>query len=609
MHHFIVGCFAETASHIPSVQVGMETDVLISGSGPAGLSTAINLTTYGIRPTLITKYRWVAPTPRAHLTNQRTFEVFRDLGIEADALAQAIPYTKMPNLPFARTLAGQEFGRLRLADTDPRFYDNYWTSSPCIIADLPQNRLEPILLAHALSRGAKILFETEYLASVQDEEGVTTTVRDRATGEQRTIRSKYLVGADGGQSPVAAELKLPFVGKAGIAYSANILFEADLSQYVEHRPGVLYFLARTALDLGGAGFGILRTIRPWNEWLLIKSYISGQEEAELTEAKAVELVRSHLGDPTVPIRITSIDPWEQNSLYATRYSDRRIFCVGDAVHRHIPSNGLGSNTAIQDGYNLAWKLAFVLQGKAGASLLDSYDAERVPVGEQVVKRATQSLGEYAPILDILGLANATNPEESVAILDSMSADTPEAADRRKKLHEALAVKDHEFNTHGVEMNQRYCSGAILADPVAKQVRVPSGEPIDAELFYIPTTSPGARVPHVWLEQDRRPVSTLDLAGKGRFSLLTGSGGEIWTAAAHAAADRFGIEVACFVIGLGRPVEDPYGEWAELREVQESGCLLLRPDAHVAWRAHTAPSTEAEAIYHMVEALKQILSIQ
>ena len=607
MHECPSRCLTGNASNLTSVQVGMETDVLISGSGPAGLSTAINLTTYGIRPTLITKYRWVAPTPRAHLTNQRTFEIFRDLGMEADALAQAIPYTKMPNLLFSRTLAGQEFGRLRFADNNPDYYGNYRESSPCIFADLPQNRLEPILLAHALSRGANILFETEYLRSVQDDKGVTTTVLDRTTGEQRTIYSKYLVGADGGQSRIAAELKLPFVGEAALAYSANILFEADLSQYVDYRPGALYFFARTAVDPGGAGLGILRAIRPWHEWLLIKSYISGQKEAELTEADALELVRSHLGDTSVPIRITSIDPWEQNSLYATRYSDRRVFCVGDAVHRHVPSNGLGSNTAIQDGYNLAWKLGLVLQGKAGPLLLDSYDAERVPVGEQVVKRATQSLGEYAPILEVLGLADASSPEKSVAILDSMSANTPEAAARRKQLRQALASKNHEFNCHGVEMNQRYRSAAILEDPAGKPGRV--GKPIDAELFYIPTTEPGARVPHAWLERDRKPISTLDLAGNGRFSLFTGPGGKVWSAAAFVAANRMGMEVACFAIGLGCPVEDPYGDWAELREIEESGCLLLRPDAHVGWRAHTAPSTEAEAIHHIVEALKQILSIQ
>ena len=145
----------------------METDVLIAGSGPAGLSTALNLTTYGIRPTLITKHRWLAPTPRAHLTNQRSFETFRDLGIESDALLQAIPYREMPHLLFCRSLTGQEYGRFSLSDTDPAYYGNYRASSPCIVADLPQNRLEPILLAHALSRGASILFGTEYLSSVQ----------------------------------------------------------------------------------------------------------------------------------------------------------------------------------------------------------------------------------------------------------------------------------------------------------------------------------------------------------------------------------------------------------------------------------------------------------
>ena len=609
MHSVLIGVPRLTLPHAVPVQASMETDVLIVGSGPAGLSTALNLTTYGIRPTLLTKYPGVAPTPRAHVTNQRTFEVFRDLGIEEETLAQAVPYTEMPNILFTRTLAGQEFGRLRFAGNDPRYFKNYCESSPSIIADLPQSRLEPILLAHALARGAHICFETEYLASVQDDTGVTTTIRDRATGEQRTVRSRYLVGADGARSRIAAELKLPFVGDAAMAYSANILFEADLSRYVEHRPGFLYFVMRAASDPGGAGMGILRAIRPWKQWLLMKNFIATREEAELTEAQAMELVRSHLGDPDLPVRITAVDPWELNSLYATRYSDRRVFCMGDAVHRHAPANGLGSNTAIQDGYNLAWKLALVLQGKAGAGLLDTYDAERVPVGEQVVKRATQSLWDYLPILEAFALTDAPDTPDSEqpgADFPCMSAATPQAAGRRKQLRAALAAKQYDFNSHGVEMNGRYHSGAVLADLPANGSHTSSGEGVDAELFYIPTTAPGARVPHAWLDQNRKPVSTLDLAGKGRFSLLTGAGGEVWHAAAQASAAQLGLEIACFAIGLGCPVEDPYGDWAALREVEESGCLLLRPDAHVAWRAAAAPPTELEATRAIVEALRQIL---
>ncbi len=580
----------------------METDVLIVGSGPAGLSTALNLAAYGIRPTLITKHPGAAPTPRAHVTNQRTFEIFRDLGIEAETLAQATSYTRMPNILFTRTLAGQEFGRIRFADNDPKHFRNYLESSPGIIADLPQSRLEPILLNHALSRGARICFQTEYLASVQDEEGVTATVRDRHTGEERAIRSRYLVGADGGRSRVAAELKLPFTGESAIAYSANIVFEADLSQYVEQRPGFLYFVMRTASDPGGAGLGILRAVRPWDEWVLTKNFIFSREEAELTEEQALELVRSHLGNATIPVRITAIDPWELNSLYATRYSDRRVFCVGDAVHRHGPANGLGSNTAIQDGYNLAWKLALVLGGKAGAPLLDTYDAERVPVGKQAVKRSTESLWDYLPIMEAL---TPPDGEDTNAFL---AANTPDGAARRAELRRALAAKNRDFNCHGIEMNQRYRSGAVLPDSPAEPARVAPGDPVDAELFYVPTTEAGARIPHAWLERDRKPVSTLDLAGKGRFCLLTGPGGEAWSTAARAASERFGVEVASFAIGLGCLVEDPYGEWAELREVRESGCLLLRPDAHVAWRAAEAPLTEAEATQAVMEALRRILAV-
>ena len=231
------------------------------------------------------------------------------------------------------------------------------------------------------------------------------------------------------------------------------------------------------------------------------------------------------------------------------------------------------------------------------------------MGEQVVKRATQSLTEYPAILKALGLEGAATPEDGVVALESITANTPEAAARRKQLHTALALKHYEFNCQGVEMNQRYRSSAILNDPAAGSSDVVPETSVDAELFYIPSTEPGARVPHAWLEQDRKPVSTLDLAGKGHFSLFTGTGGEVWAAAAQAAKDRLGLEVTCSAIGLGCPVEDPYGTWAELREIEESGCLLLRPDAHVAWRAFTAPRTEAEASHAIVETLKQILSLE
>ena len=268
-------------------------------------------------------------------------------------------------------------------------------------------------------------------------------------------------------------------------------------------------------------------------------------------------------------------------MYASRWTAGRVFCMGDAMHRHPPSNGLGSNTSIQDAYNLAWKLALVLQGKADPSLLDTFDAERVPIGEQIVKRANRSIEEFGPIFEALGvLEKDAGPEQMKANMEARKQATPEAAAQRRRLKEAIEGKNYEFNAHGVEMNQRYRSAAVVPDGTPE----PPFER-DAELYYHPTTWPGARLPHCWLEHGGARVSTLDLVGKGRFALLTGIGGEAWAEAARAVTGRTGVEIAAYVIGPGREVADTYDDWARLREVEEDGCVLVRPDMHVAWRSH------------------------
>jgi 2,4-dichlorophenol 6-monooxygenase len=577
----------------------LETEVLIAGSGPAGLAAALALSTYGVRVLLITRYSWLAHTPRAHVTNQRTFEIFRDLGIEAEVNLQATPYADLPDVIFCTSLAGEELGRLRSLGNGARHYGDYLASSPCKIADIPQDLLEPILLGKALSRGANIRFNTEYLSSVQDEAGVTSTLRDRISGEQLVVRAKYLIGADGGNSRVAAELELPMEGQMSLSASHNILFEADLAPYTAHRPAFLYFLPRAGAN--GVELSILRTIRLWNRWLFIKGYSFGRESEQIDDESAVALLRDYLGLPDLAITIKAIDPWKLNSMYATRYRKGRIFCAGDAVHRHVPSNGLGSNTSIQDSYNLAWKLAFVLRGKAHPSLLDTYDDERVPVGRQVVERATKSIQSYTPVLDALDLADAQTAEEGVARMESLKSATAEGATQRERLRNAIAGKTYEFNAHGVEMNHNYRSSAILDEGER-----PAPPSIDAELFYIPSTSPGARLPHAWLQKKETAVSTLDLVGKGRFSILTGIGGDVWIAAAAQVSKRFDLPIDSHAIGFGCAFIDPYAEWHALRGTEESGCLLVRPDAHVAWRAHKAPRTQVEATTALADALGKIL---
>jgi 2,4-dichlorophenol 6-monooxygenase len=581
------------------VTAALETDVLIVGSGPAGGSSALFLSTLGIENVCVTKYRWTADTPRAHITNQRTMEILRDVGVEQDVIEKATPQHLMGQTSFCTSLAGEELARLHTWGTHPARLADYTLASPSRHCDIPQTYMEPILVGRAAERGTRLRFDTEYVSHEQDEEGVRTLVRDRRTGSDYAIRSKYLIGADGGRSQVAQDIGLPSEGQMDIAGSMNIVFEADLSHLVEHRPSVLYWVLQPGSDVGGIGLGLVRMVRPWHEWLIVWGYDISEPAPVIDAVLAEQIARNLIGDPDVRIRIKSTSIWGNNKWYATEYARGRVFCMGDACHRHPPSNGLGSNTSIQDAYNLAWKLALVLRGKAAPSLLDTYQDERAPIGKQIVLRANKSIDEFAPIFDALGLLDTSDPDVMRAHMEARKQDTPAAAEQRRKLREAIELKNYEFNAHGVEMNHRYRSAAVVPDgtPEPEFTR-------DQELYYQPTTWPGARLPHVWLEHQGRRVSSHDLAGKGRFALLTGIGGDPWVAAARDVAARTGVEIAPYVIGPGRDVLDTYDDWARVREVDESGAVLIRPDGHVAGRYWALTDDPAGALS---QAMQQLLN--
>lgn len=559
----------------------IETDVLIIGTGPAGSATAALLASYGVENMAINRYRWLANTPRAHITNQRTMEVLRDLGreVEAEAYLHASPQEIMGENVFCTALAGEELGRLKTWGTHPVSKAEHLLSSPSEMNDLPQTFMEPLLFKTACARGTQARMSTEYVSHEQDDEGVTTTCRDRLTGRDFTIRSKYLVGADGGNSLVAQHIGLPFEGKMGVAGSMNILFKADLTRYVAHRPSVLYWVLQPGSNVGGIGMGLVRMIRPWNEWLINWGYDISQGVPDVDNAFAEGVARDLIGDPDIDIEITSVSTWTVNNCYATRAQKGRVFCMGDAIHRHPPSNGLGSNTSIQDGFNLAWKLAMVINGEAGAGLLETYTQERAPIARQIVTRANQSIEEFGPIFGALGLLDSIDPVKMQENMDRRCDDGAAAESQRAALREAIAFKIHEFDAHGVEMNQRYKSSAVATDgqPEPPFTRNP-------ELHFEQTTWPGARLPHAWLfGEGNRRASTLDLCGHGRFTLLTGIGGQAWVDAAEAVSAELGLPLAAHVIGPRQTWQDHYGDWARAREVGDAGVVLVRPDHHVAWR--------------------------
>ncbi len=574
-----------------------QTDVLVVGSGPMGATTALALATYGIRVHVVNRYNWTANTPRAHITNQRAMEVLRDLGMEQEARRDGTPWEWMGDMLFTTSLAGPEIARLRTWGTGDDRKSDYLQGSPCALLDLTQSKMEPLLVKNASARGAVFSFNTEYLGHQQDGTGVTVELRDRLEGRTYTVRARYLVGADGARSKVMEDAGLKLEGHLARAATAYISFKADLTRHVAHRPSVLYWIITSDAAFGEIGMGLLRAVEPWTEWIAGWGLDVSNGEPDLSDAEIRRKIRVMVGDPDLEFEVTNKSIWYVNQAYAPTYSSGRVFCGGDAVHRHPPTSGLGSNTCIQDAFNLAWKLAFVIKGYAGERLLDSYSVERAPVGAQIVARANQSRLDYGPLNRCFRDTSASDPV--AAGLRKLAEPGAEGVARRAAMAEGLKGKSYEFNAQGVELNQRYVSKAVRTE-VDVPLEVWNKDP---QLFLQATTRPGAKLPHTWLVgRDGRRVSTLDLVGKGKFSLVTGLAGQVWAEA----AEKLDLPFLRTVV-IGTPgAQDSYCSWHALREIEEAGALLVRPDGFVAWRHFTAAGNVDHAMSELGGALSGVL---
>lgn len=563
-----------------------------------GATTALALASYGVSVRMVNRYNWTANTPRAHITNLRAVEVLRDLGVESDARRDATPWEWMGDTLFTTSFTGPEIARLRTWGTGEKRFGDYLQGSPCTMLDLPQNRMEPLLVKHAASKGAQLSFNTEYLRHEQDAEGVTVSLRDVTDGREFQVRARYLVGADGAKSKVMDDAGLKVEGQLARAATAYVLFRADLSRYVAHRPSILYWIVTSNAAFGEIGMGLLRAVEPWKQWIAGWGFDHTKGEPDFSPEEVLRKVRILVGDPELEIEIDNTSVWYVNQAVAPVYSKGRVFCGGDAVHRHPPSSGLGSNTCMQDAFNLAWKLAYVVKGHAGHKLLDSYSQERAPVGAQIVARANQSRLDYAPLNKCFRDPEAADPV--AAGLAKLADPGPEGVARRTALAAALELKNTEFNAQGVEMNQRCVSEAVIPDPDA-------GEEVfarDRQLYLQATTRPGAKIPHAWLiGEDGRRVSTLDLVGKGRFTVVTGIAGQAWDQAVRSLALPY---LDCLVIG-SRGAQDVYCNWQGLREIEEAGALLVRPDGVVAWRHNAGVASGDRARRELAAALSTVLA--
>jgi 2,4-dichlorophenol 6-monooxygenase len=527
-------------------------------------------------------------------------EILRDLGLEEAATALATPQKLMGEHVFATSLAGEEFGRIYAWSTHPTAKAAHDLASPCSVCDLPQLYFEPLIVAQCALRGSDVRFQTEFVALTQDASGVTVTVRDLLSNSEYEIRAKFLIGADGARSKVAQDLGLPFQGQMalGDSGSINVEFTADLSQFTQHRPSDMYWMLQSGSGLNGTGVGVLRMVRPWNKWVCVWGYELAKGAPNLSNAEALAIVQKIVGTTSVPISIDAISTWTINQQYAACNTQGRVFCMGDAVHRHTPMGGLGLNTSVQDAYNLCWKLALVLKGKANQDLLKSYDAERSPVAQQIVTRAFASMATLPPMFGALGLPPSPTEADMQASLARLREGTPDAASRRAALRTAMEGTIIAFGGgHGVEMNQRYESQAIVPDGSADP-----GFAQDRDLYHRASSRPGAHLPHAWVTANQRRVSTLDLCGKGRFTLLTGLSGAAWRESAAQVAKALGVEIQVHVIGIGQTHVDTYGDFARAMEVAESGALLVRPDNFVAWRAPDASPARLQQLQSVMQQM-------
>jgi len=465
--------------------------------------------------------------------------------------------------------------------------------------DFPQSYMEPILIKYASQHGFQVRFHTELKNSVsQPGGGHLVTLFDMALKHTYQIHTQFLLGADGGRSTVARLYPFEFDAKPSKGVACNILFNADLNHMMDSREAQLHWIMN---PLSERRFGVgpaLRMVRPWTQWMAMTfAPLTAVENPfkDLTpdDIEIKRFIQGMIGDKSVAVEILRVDPWAVRETVATRFSiNNDVFLLGDSAHRHPPAYGLGSNTCIQDAYNLAWKLSYVSKGWAGSRLLDSYNAERQPVGAKVVRESNTCMNTHARVWKALGMF-APDGDTGREMIEELKSDTAGGAARREELHQALQAKRREGESIGFTMNQWYTSSAVyLEDEISPRPKI-EGDDIVETLI---STYPGNRLPHAWLDipARRKEISTHDLAGGGAFCLLTGHGGDLWRTAAHAYSTRTDIPIKVFAIGIGLDYYDVYREWHERREVAEGGCVLVRPDRFVAWRSREMtpnPSTK------------------
>lgn len=563
--------------------------VLVAGGGASGLVATMLLSRLGVDTLCVNYHESTSPQPKAHILNQRSMEILTELGLADEVYRVSTPRPQMACAAWFSGVAGpgdrygREIGRVEAwsaGGTDP----DYAAASACAPANLPQMYLEPILKAGAERIAPeRILFFHELVGIEQDGEGVTATVMDRASGRTFAVRCRYLLGADGGRT-VAALLGIAMQRVGTMANRmASVHFTGDLSPWLSGDDVVTRFMLNP--DFGGSwDSGVLipegptRWGRHSEQWVFHTRHPLGETDGLEPEAVIAHMKRV-LAIPGFDPEIHHVSEWRLGAVLAERFSQGRVYLLGDACRRHPPTGGLGMNAGIQDAFNIAWKLAAVLAGRAGPALLDSYEVERRPVSVTNVEAALANAANHFHIDRALGLSKENDPGENWRRLSVAWDDRPENEGARRALARAIQLNRLGFRHHNLEVGYTYPQGAFVPDGT------PAPEPLHPVLLYQPSTRPGHPLPHALLADlgPARPIGE-GCAG-GHFLLVAGEGGEAWVQAARRLSAELGVPMRAFRVGMMEGDQiDLRGAWQRQRGIGPEGAVLVRPDRFVAFRS-------------------------
>jgi len=527
-----------------------QVDVLIAGGGPVGMTLACELAQRGIGCMLVERNPTTTRHPKMDITNGRSMELFRRLGLAERLRAVAVPETSNFDVSWITSLSGYELYRFR---------------NPSVIAwrQLIRNRndgsmpgeppmrvsqveIEPVLQQTVRGEhGVEAYWSVAFEDLSEGADGVTATLRAEG-GERIEVHCRYLVGCDGGSSRVRNCVSIGLAGQARVmprfmthfrSTARHVLQRWDIAWHYQSPNGSL--IAQNDRDV----------------WTLQSRW--PQDVAPET-INPDGLVRAFAGC-NFDYEILLANAWTPHLLVAERYQAGRVFLAGDAAHQYIPTGGYGMNTGIGDACDLGWKLAAVLHGFAAPALLDSYDLERRPVGLRNCAASRRHSEVRARIAKVYG------PE--------LAASGPAGDAARAKAGRAIAaIGNAENESYGIELGYVYHHSPVICPD-------PGAEIPDDPLHYVPTTAPGARLPSVVLD-DGTPI--FDRLGQW-FTLVCVGVPPSEQLVTAAAARRLPFAIL--------QIDEP-----RLGKVYGTSLLLMRPDQHIAWRGrHCDDVRTAEAI--------------